>query len=275
MIEIRNDFHLYQVGKQVAETGTYRLYLCRDEAGSQCLLQIALATANNGGLQRTAYVLKELERYADELEEEYARVKKDPEAMLNYKLGFPELVDSFVSQEQGARHINILAFRNVGDVRSMVPLSNITAKDRLRVDEHTSAWIMGKLLKLLVFAFSEGFSIEATGNNVLIEPKLHYVLIFDWSTAQVFPEAVPRETQSLQISKAAQAVVVVLGGELETGTFPDNSTKAYTDFVLHLARGGMRDAEQAHKEFYALVDALWERKYHPFTTKPLRNEEEN
>ena len=275
MIEIRNDSHLYQVGKQVAETGTYRLYLCRDKAGRQCLLQIAVAVGNNGGLQRTAYVLKELERRADELEKEYARVKTDPKAMLNYEFGFPELVDSFVSQEQGARHINILAFRNVEDVSSMVPLTNITAKDRLRVDERTSAWIMGKLLKLLAFAFSEGFSVDPTGNNVLIEPKLHYVLIFDWSTAQVFPEAVARETQSLQISKAAQAVVVVLGGDLETGTFPDNTNKAYTDFVLKLARGGMGNAREAHKEFYTLVDALWERKYHPFTTEPLKNEGED
>lgn len=274
MTEVRNGSRLYQVGKQVAETSTYRLYLCQDEAGRQCLLQIAAAVEHNGALQRGAYTLKELERRANELEEAYARVKKNPEAMLNYRLGFPELVDSFISREQGARQVTILAFRNVEDVSNMVPLSNITVKDRLRVDLRTSAWIMGKLLKLLAFAFAEGFSVDVTGNNVLIEPKQHYVLIFDWSTAQVYPEVAPRDMQSLQISKAAQAVVVVLGGNLETGTFPDESNKVYTDFILKLARGGMRNAEEAHKEFYALVDSIWERTYHPFTAEPLKNEGE-
>lgn len=269
MTEVRSNSHLYQVGERVAETGTYRLYLCCSEAGRQCLLQVAVAAEHNGSLQRAAYVLKELERRAHELEEAYARVKADPKVMLRYELGFPELVDSFTSQEQGARHINILAFRNVEDVSKMVPLINITAKDRLRVDLRTSAWIMGRLLKLLAFAFAEGFSVEATGSNVLIEPKQHYALVFDWSLAQIFPEVVPREMQCLQISKAAQAVVVVMGGDLETGIFPDESSKAYTDFVLKLARGGIRDAEQAHKEFYVLVDAIWERKYHPFTAEPL------
>lgn len=274
MTEIRSDSHLYQVDRKVAETGAYRLYLCRDEKGRQCLLQIAAAVEHNGNLQRGAYVLKELERRADELEENYARVKKNPEAMLNYKLGFPELVDGFISQEQGARQVNILAFRNVKDVSKMVPLTNITAKDRFRVDLRTSAWIMGKLLKLLAFVFAEGFSVDPTGSNVLIEPEQHYVLIFDWSAAQIYPEATPKEMQSLQISRAARAVAVVLGGNLETGVFPDDSSKAYTDFILKLARGGMRDAEAAHKEFYALVDTLWERKYHPFTVEPLENEKE-
>lgn len=42
MIEIGNNSNFYQVGKQVAKTGDYRLYLCNQGGtGRQCLLQIA------------------------------------------------------------------------------------------------------------------------------------------------------------------------------------------------------------------------------------------
>lgn len=271
MPEIRNGSRLYQIGQQVAETGTYRLYLCALD-GRECLLQITTAVEHNGALQRAAFILDELSRRSDEIEVEYERVKKDPSVMLNYKLGFPELVDSFISQDQGGRQVNILAFRNVERVDKMVPLITITQKDGLRVDLRTSAWIMGKLLKLFVFAFSEGFSVDPTGNNILIEPDQHYVLIFDWSAAEIHPETVPGELQQQYISHAAQAVITVLGGDLETGIFPDDGEegfKEYTSHLLGLARGGKKDAKRAYDEFYKLVDMLWERMYHPFASKPI------
>ena len=272
MTEIRNDSLIYQVGEQVAETGTYRLYLCLTHDGRQCLLQIAIAVEHNGVLQRAAYILNELYRRADEVEAEYARVKKDPSILLNYHLGFPALVDSFICQEQGGRHVNILAFTNVDDVAKIVPLTNITQKDRLRVDLKTSAWIMGKLLKLLAFASSEGFSVNTSGNNILIEPDQHYVLIFDWSVAQAHQKTVPMEIQRQQIIRGAQAVIAVLGGDPETGTFPDDGDDAfseYTGYLLRLARGERNKAKEAHEEFYALVDKIWERGFHPFTARPL------
>jgi hypothetical protein len=149
---IKSDSYAYEVGKKVAEAGNYRLYLCsQNGTNRQCLLQIATSPEHNGALQRAVYILKELKRRADEVEAEYADVKKDSKIFLNYDLGFPEIVDSFVYSEQGGRQINILEFKNVEDVGSMVPLINITKKDRLRVDLKTSAWIMGKLLKLYSF----------------------------------------------------------------------------------------------------------------------------
>jgi len=271
-MEIKNDSRLYQIGKGVAETGNYRLYLCRD-GPKECLLQIATSVEYNGELQRAAYILRELQRRADELEEEYALVKTNPDAMLNYGLGFPELVDSFVYQEQGGRWINILAFRSIEDIGKLVPLLNITEKDRLRVDLRTSAWIMGKYLKLFVFTHSEGISIGLnSGNNILIEPDQHYVVIFDWTAAQIRSEKIPVETRRQEISQAAQAVITALGGNLETGTFPDdgdkNSTK-YADYLLQLARGNESNAKRAHAKFYELIDSLWKREYYPFTTKLL------
>lgn len=273
-MEIRSDSHLYQVGDQVAEADEYRLYLCiQEDTGRQCLFQIASTTEHNGGLDRATYILKEFKRRADELETEYAKFKKDPDNLLNYDLGFPELVDSFVCHEQGNRRVNILAFRNVEDVRKMVPLIGITEKDRLRIDLRTSAWIMGKLLKLLIFAHSEGIAAgQLSGENILIEPDQHYVMIFDWANAFVNSEEIPKETRRQEISAAAQAVIVALGGDMETGVFPNDGDEAfdrYTDHLLSLARGEARSAERAHQKFYELVDELWERKYYPFTFHPL------
>lgn len=271
MMEIKNGSCLYRVGNRVAETGHYRLYLCIQEGtGRQCLLQVATSAEHNGGLQRAAHILKELQRRAGELEAEYARVKTDPKVLLNYQLGIPELVNSFICKEQGGRQINVFAFRNVENVSDMVPLSNITAKDHLRVDLRTSAWIMGKLLKLLVFAHHEGISVGVLdGNNIVIEPEQHYVVIFEWSAARMYPETVPAETRSREIAHAAQAVVIVLGGDLATGTFPDDGHKTYTDYLLRLARGRISDARKAYEHFYSLIDGIWEREYYPFTTKPL------
>lgn len=271
---IKSPTNQYNVGKQVGNTSKYRLYLCNEKGTEhQCLLQIAADATLNGELERAAYILEELKRKSDELEVEYSTVKKDQEVFLNYDLGFPELMDSFICQEQGGRRINILAFRNVEDVSSMVPLINITAKDRQRVDLRTSAWIMGKLLKLLVFAHSQGISVGLLGgSNILIEPDEHYVLIFDWSVARTHSEAVPAETRREEISQAAQAVITVIGGNLETGVFPGDGEKGfkpYTEHLLRLARGCESNAERAHKNFYELIDSLWKREFYPFTTKLL------
>lgn len=299
-MEIKGEKGVYRIGNLAAEAEAYRLYLCSQvETGRQCLLQIANTEEQNGQLDRAAYLLGELARRAEELEEEYAKVKTNPKSVLNYNLGFPELVDSFVCPEQGGRRINVLAFRCVEEVGKMVPISNITEKDRLRVDPRTSAWMMGKALKLLAFAFSEGISVGlTTGKNLLIEPDKHYVLIFDWSGASTHPE-VPKKTRCQEISQAAQAVITALGGDGPSGFIPNDGDepferfvnlrqkeidgaespdelrqqyqaeafRQYADFLLDLARGAESDAERAHREFYELVDALWPREFYPFTTK--------
>lgn len=270
-MSIRSLTYRYQVGKLVAEAPAYRLYLCKqEETGRQCLLQVAANAAHNGAMERNAYFLGELKREADRLEEEYARVVRDPNKTLGYDLGFPELVDSFVCAEQGGRRINILAFRNVEDVSRMVPISNITNKDRRRVDLRTSAWIMGKALKMFAFAHSQGIVGERV---ILIEPSQHYVVFFDWSEAMAFPGGkVPETTSRKEISQAATAVINIMGGDPDTGSFPDDEGgkyRQYTDHLVGLAGGSQHNAERAHARFYELIDELWERAFHPFTSFEL------
>lgn len=271
---IRSDSHAYQIFNQVAESVDYRIYVCRqDGAGRECLLQIAAASSQNGGLDRAAYLLKTLEVRATELEAEYAAIRTDPKSVLNYQLGFPEVVDTFVCREQGNRRVNVLAFRSVEKVGQMVPLRNITARDKLRVDLRSSVWIMGKLLKLLVFTHGENIAIrQLGGRNILIEPDQHYVVLFDWAGAESYPEEIPEAIRRQEIAQAAKSVITVLGGDLATGTFPDDGDPGfakYTKFLLQLAAGHYRNAQKAHAKFYELADSLWPREFYPFTCHSL------
>jgi hypothetical protein len=203
-------------------------------------------------------------------------VKKDQKSKLNYYLGFPELVDSFICNDQGGRRVNIFAFRSVKSVNNMIPLIFITHKYRLRIDLRTSGWIMGKALKIIDFAHSNGIAINATaGNNILIERDNHYVVIFDWTDAQMYPGEIPIEVRTNDISQAAKAVITVLGGDWKKGRIPNNGEKAfvqYTNFLLRLARGSESNAQRAHANFYEIIDAFWKRELYPFTTKPLKGE---
>ena len=264
----------YVVGKLVAETDLYRLYLCEQEAtGQQCLLQIAATLAENGALDRSAYLLARLLREAEAMEEEYAKVKEDPKKFLNYQLGFPELVASFVSAEQGGRRINILRFRGVEDVHSMVPLYNLVHRDRLRVDLRTSVWIMGKLLKILAFFHDAGVVVrDLAPGNVLIEPAQRYVVVFNSAKAELMSDGVPPSTVREEIKAAAQCVIETLGGTMEGGIPDDGSPQhePYQEHLLQLAREGETNAATAHQRFYEQVDRLWPRGFYPFTTLPRR-----
>lgn len=275
-MEIVNGVNRYIVGNLAAESERYRLYLClQKDADRQCLFQISLTTEFNGSLDRAAYILRELARQANEVEEEYAQVKTNPKSMLNYHLGFPEVVDSFVCSEQGGRRVNILAFGHVDDVSTMVPISNITERDKLTLDLKTSAWITGKALKLLTFAHSEGMAIgRLGGNNILIQPKQHYVVLFDWSETQTFQGKVPREITQKEISRVATVAIIALGGDPDTGQVPDSGEEGHTQYVnylLQLSRGEEADAGKAHKEFYSLIEFLGWKGFHPFTTNKQTN----
>lgn len=272
MTSVNNGANSYKVGNKVAETEKYRLYLCRPSgATADHLLQVSSAVEYNGALDRAAYILEKLFAEAMRLEEEYERVKKDPKHLLNYQLCFPEVVDTFVLASQGGRRVNILAFREISDVRVMVPLSNIAHRDRLRVDLRTSVWIMGKLLKILAFAHDAGITVGDLGlGNILIELEQHYVVIFNWADARLMTGGVTRSVVREEIMCAARATIEILGGTPEGG-IPDDGSPAhmpYQHHLIELARNVAGNASRAHQEFYALVDELLPHGYHPFTSMP-------
>jgi hypothetical protein len=266
--------NVYEIGKLIAENTYFRLFSCKQRGtNKQCLLQIASERKHNGVMDRIALLLGEIRRQSDEIEIEYAKVKNDPKDQLNYYLGFTELVENFISTEQGNRTINILAFHNVEIVNNMVPIHYIIHKDQLRVDLRTSNWIMGKSLKLLVFLHSLDISINNLGiDNILIEPDQHYVVFFELSNAKMYNEELPKEQRREEISQLAQTIIHLIGGDHEKRSFPDDARrkfKEYTDFLLRLANGSHTDAETAQNEFYEIVDSLWKKEFYHFTCHSL------
>lgn len=263
----------YAVGRKVAETSRYRLYVCRPngETAADHLLQIATAVEHDGALERSAYILERLTREAERLEALYAETKTDPNHFVNYQLHFPALVDTFVAADQESRRTNILRFSEVGEVGRMVPLYNLVERDRRRVDLRTSIWILGKLLKAMSLAHGIGVAVKnLTPGNILIEPDQHYVVIFNWVDAELMSDGVPQSTVREEIRSAATSVIRVLGGDPEKG-IPDDGGPwhaAYQQHLMQLAATGESNALEAHRAFYALVDSLWERGFHPFTSLP-------
>lgn len=270
---LQHDDASYHVGTEVlAETEKYRLRLCKVEAtGQQCMLQVATDTQYNGGLERAVYILRELRQTADLFEAEYA--KRGGERPLSYERLFPEVVNSFVATEAAGRRVNILAFAEINDVTQLVPLSNLTTRDHLRVALTSSAWIMGRLLKLLGLAHGEGIAVRALGgSNILIEPRSHYVVVLDWSSALTAQGDLSGAVRKRDIAIAAQSVFRAIGGDLRTGEFPyavAGQDHRYVEFLWSLASSRQSSAEKAHVQFYELVEELWGREFRPFKTLPL------
>lgn len=281
-MELEGSSYTYRIGDKVGTTKTYNLYRCTQlETRRDALLMIALNTKSNGVLDRLAYLLRELKKQSDQLEEAFNAVKERPEQRLNYHFGFPELLESFRAPEsQGRRRVNVIAFACADRIGEMVPLSNIVKKDGQRVDLQSSVWILGKFLKVLAFAHDQGVEVgRLSMSNLLIQPSEHLVTIFDWSSAQLHSTGeVPRDSRRDEISALARSVIGALGGNAARRHIPRDEKDAdtydrYTRFLFQLVGGRWADAHAAHSDFYEMVDGLWERGFHPFATLPLNSED--
>lgn len=258
----------YDVSELVAEAVNYRLYICKDVAsGQQALLQVATEVVQNGGLERAAFILRMLKQTSDLFEAEYARI--GGEGLLSYERLFPGVLDSFISEDQGRRRLNVLSISEVDDLHRLVPLSNLMDRSNLRIALPSSAWVIGRLLKLLAFAHGETITVRGlTSNNILIEPERHFVVVLDWTQSLTEPAGISSTFCRDDISSAAKAVFSAIGGNPDTGDFPYDGDRRYVDFLWRLVSRRESNAERAHNQFYELVDELWGRKFRPFETLP-------
>jgi hypothetical protein len=263
----------YAIGKKVAEAELYRVFVCEDVAtGQRLLLQIAKLKEYNGGLERAAYILRELKQTAELFEAENA--KRGNGTVLNYERLFPVVFDSFVWDSQGKCRANILAFNDVNDIISMVPLSNVIRRDAVRIDVRTSAWVMGRLLKLLTFVHGERITIRnLSTRNILIVPDQHFVVVFDWSSARTYQNDIPVEDCADDIANAAKAVFAAIGGDPATGDYPyqyeSDEDRRLVEHLRGLTQVRAGNAGDVYTQYYTLVDELYERVFYPFTALPL------
>lgn len=264
----------YQVHKQLGETESYRLYQVTTEGvETPFVLKVAVDATSNGVLDREAYLLSRMRDHAVELEEEFCKLH--PGKYLNYQFAFPRVHESFVAAEQGGRRVLILEIEAINDLEKLVPLSMIRTRDCVRVDHKTAAWILGKSLKILAFAHDFSVSLGSiSGDDIVVERDSHLVMFFDWSQASRISGGgnLSKDTVHLEMYMLAREIAMVLGGNPVTFTIPesvDDSDSQFQDFVLKLSRGGFATASIAHGAFYQMVEAMWGRKYHPYTTHQL------
>jgi len=264
----------YRIVQKVGQTKDFTIYFCRSDRYPDQLMFFKIVTdaGTNSVLDREAMILRLLRDAALQLEQDYE--ERGGEGRLNYQLCFPEVVESFVTDDsQGRRRVLISRFEAVPDLRDFISLQRIRIRDRRRVDPRTSAWILGKTLKIIEYAHGQNASIgNIGGDNILIIPDQHYVAMYDWSNAEFHQFGVPEPTVRRETSATAKEVILLLGGDLASGAIPEDDQlfdERYQAFLLKLARQGTRTATRAHKKFYGLIDALWERSFHPFTTYPL------
>ncbi len=265
-----NDKRYVVTPRLVADAESYRLYIAHDEAaGIEYLVQIASGLEHNGLLDQAAVTLGKLKRTAEIFEAKYAEENPD-DRWLDMRL-FPSLEASFEVETQEGRRANILAFAGIDDITKLVPLSSYRHAHK-RVELPTSAWILGRILKLLGLAHACGISPPSLGgNNVLIYPDQHRVFVVDWVNAKRHSGIIPDEEAASDIAKAARAVFSAVGGDPITLDFPHDAEggEQYITLLRQLAMQQEHDAHRAHIEFYRVVHALFGREFRPFQTRPL------
>lgn len=262
-MKIESDNDTYEIGKLVAKNRHFRVRECVNSKGRELLFQVAVEKYDSK-LSRNAWVLTRLKQQSDDIE-------KTTDEFYNYDLGFPELVDEFVLKRQGHRKVNVVGFREVPKLESVIPLIKFW-KNSTFVDLRTSAWIFGKLLKIISFAHSNRIEInKITGNNILIEPDKHYVIVFDWSDSVIHPGDISLATTRNEIREAAKACIRTIGNLDKAAV--DKKDQKYVQFLRSLSVDGASSAFHIHEVFYKLVDSLcedpdsmWKPGFHKFTT---------
>jgi len=263
----------YAVIQLVGKTPDYNVYIVQDQTSDQeYLLKIVGDVSQNGLLDREAFLLQDLREEIDRRNTEHKHIKKTDRG-LGYQRCYPCLVESFLIPEQGNRRANVIAIYGAESVSDLVPIEQLRAREQVYIDPKTSAWIMGRLLK--IFTLSHSFGVEVgkiDGGNILINPYEHHVVLFDWTQARHYDEPLSRKITQQEIASAAKQVVLALGGDPITGKLLQSdqlSDTRYEDYLRQLVAGREFDPVLAGAKFYELIDDMWESAFHPFTTIPL------
>lgn len=263
---------IYYVGPQRGETETTRTYLCFTDDKNWYFLKVAVSPQDNSLLEKEEFILKTLREESDKLEEEY--LSKFPDkGPLNNHFFFPEVVDSFIVEDGGSRRVLVLSLMHIAkESKELSPLSFVIERERdnLSIDSRTSAWILGKLLKMLVFTQDVGVLVgDLSISNILINKEKHYVSIFDWGNALFNNSPISEDECIAEISEVAIGVVEALDGNPITGEIPvdaELTDPRYAEYIKLLVEGKTGDARNSHKEFYSIVHSIW-KGFYPYTTK--------
>lgn len=216
----------------------------------------------------------------DPTPEELEAIERAKEKILDLRLHYdwliPMLSESFVCEPQGRRQVNILSFAGI-EAGEFMPLAQILQKNQ-RVDLKTSVWIVGRMLKLLDFTIDAEVGTSFALDKFLLGPREHHLVMLDWTNARkVFGD--DREGVNLNILRIGECGLKLIGATYDkTGwqydyPYVENEVE-YIDFLHQMATlsepfyRSYQDIRRTHRRFYGVVDKVWGRAYHPFTTFP-------
>jgi hypothetical protein len=235
------------------------------------MLKVSLDIPGNGRLDREALILKDIEAEVDRILS--TEVSGSTDGALHYEKCFPRLRESFLLKEQGNRRVNIIEIPDTETVSSLVPIEQWRTRERVMIDPKSSAWLMGRLLKVFTLTHPIGVSVgKIDGGNILVNSEKHRAIFFDWTEAHQYDKYVPAEKVGEEISQAATQVFIALGGNLTTGLLPPSDQlldTRYAELLLEFMSGRERDPDKAALRFYKLVREIWVTEFHPFTTIPM------
>ena len=262
----------YVVTQLVGKFPDFNVYICQSKEGIEYLLKIAREQSVNGLLDREAFILAALAEEMSERDEVFKR-ETGSEHGHGYRRCIPSLVETFVAKTQSNRRVNVLSIYGADSMRDLVPLLQYRTREKVCIDPKTSAWIMGRLLKILTLTQPFGVTLGALdGENIVINSSKHHVTLFDWTRATLTPGALSTKTAKAEIAAAACEVILALGGNLEEKRLPESPQLAdtrYADMLFSFASGGSSNPFTAGAQFYELLDQLWESGFHKFTTHPI------
>lgn len=269
---IRSPRTTYRVDKALARAPTHSIYLVTDEKdGRWYMLKVSLDISGNGRLDRETLVLNDIAVEVERLR--LTETKDGSRGALRYEKCFPRLQESFILKEQGNRRVNIIEIPDTEDVKTLVPIEQWRTRARVWIDPKSSAWLMGRLLKVFTLTHPIGISVgKINGGNILVNPEKHRAIFFDWTEAYQYQQYVPPEKVGEEIAQAATQVFIALGGNLSKGTLPHSDQlldTQYAELLLQFMSGRERDPDKAAVRFYKLVREMWVEEFHPFTTIPM------
>ena len=269
---IRSPSTSYVVEKSLGRTPTYTVYLVSEKARSGwCILKVSSDAEGNGRLDREALVLKDIQ--AEVLRLRASEKPGATDGALRYEKCFPRVRESFLFKEQGNRRVNIIDMLDTDAVQSLVPLEQWRTRERVRLDPNSSAWLMGRLMKVFTLTHPIGVSVgKIDGGNILVNPNKHRAIFFDWTEAHQYTQYVPPEKVGEEIAQTARQVFLALGGNVSKGTLPSHdqlSDTRYAELLLDFMSGSERDPDKAAQRFYKLIREMWDKEFHPFTTIPM------
>ncbi len=262
----------YRIDHKLGSDESLNYYACQDEAGEWRILTIAATVEQNAVVDRIEYLLGRLAEFSELYEEEYAK-QNGPDQRVHYDWLFPQVVEKFTIPEQGNRMVNILTFPDV-DLHQTFALTQIL-QNQQRTDLRTNVWIVGRMLKLLIFLHENNVMTPVNLSSFLLEPKNHRLLRLEWSNI-IIGDAPTSTQQSYAIKQTAECALQLLGAERqeEGWCYPyplEGDESRYIMLLRSLYAGSYQDAHQAHTAFYDTVEDLWGRKYHPFTVYARKN----